>query len=58
MEKQAQDTVKPVCNNHLYSKIYYLWFIQQHVLMEAEGTILLVLTISAFWGSSKWPKAT
>ena len=21
------DTVKPVCNDHLYNKIYYLWFI-------------------------------
>ena len=22
------DTVKVVCNDHLYDKIYYLWFIQ------------------------------
>ena len=22
------DTVKPVCNDRLYNKIYYLWFIQ------------------------------
>ena len=22
------DTVKPVYNDHLYDKIYYLWFIQ------------------------------
>ena len=22
------DTVKPVCNDHLYNKVYYLWFIQ------------------------------
>ena len=21
------NTVKPVCNDHLYDKIYYLWFI-------------------------------
>ena len=21
-------TVKPVCNDHLYNEIYYLWFIQ------------------------------
>ena len=21
-------TVKPICNDHLYNKIYYLWFIQ------------------------------
>ena len=21
-------TVKPVCNDHLYDKIHYLWFIQ------------------------------
>ena len=21
-------TVEPVCNDHLYNKIYYLWFIQ------------------------------
>ena len=24
--------------------------------MKTEGTNLLLLTISAFWGSSKWPK--
>ena len=22
------NTVKPICNDHLYDKIYYLWFIQ------------------------------
>ena len=22
------NTVNPVCNDHLYNKIYYLWFIQ------------------------------
>ena len=22
------DAVKPVCNDHLYHKIYYMWFIQ------------------------------
>ena len=22
------NTVKPVCNDHLYNKIYYLWVIQ------------------------------
>ena len=22
------DTVKPVCDDHIYNKIYYLWFIQ------------------------------
>ena len=26
--KQHPVTVKPVCNDHLYDKIYYLWFIQ------------------------------
>ena len=31
-------TVKPVCNDHLYNKIYYLWFIQQCVFMKTEGT--------------------
>ena len=25
--EKPQDTVKPVCNDHLYIKIYYLWFI-------------------------------
>ena len=25
---RVYDTVKPVCNDHLYNKIYYLWFIQ------------------------------
>ena len=39
-------TVKPVCNDHLCNKIYYLWFIEQWVLMKTEGTNL---TISAFW---------
>ena len=45
-------TVKPVCNDHLSNKIYYLWFIQKCVLMKIEGTNLLLLTISAFWSSS------
>ena len=40
-------TVKPVCNDHLYNTIYYLWFIQQCVLMKTEGTNLLLLKISA-----------
>ena len=44
-------TVKPVCNDHHYNKIYY-------VLMKTEGTNLLLLTISAFWSSSRWPWAT
>ena len=22
------DTVKPVCNDHIFNKIYYLWFIR------------------------------
>ena len=52
------DTVKPVCNDHLYNKIHYLWFIQESVLMKTEGTNLLLLPISAFWSSSRWPLAT
>ena len=52
------DTVKPVCNDHLYNKMYYLWFIQSCVLVKTEGTNLLVLTISAFCSSSRWPLAT
>ena len=52
------NTVKSVCNDHLYNKSYYLWFIQKYVLMITEGTKLLVLTISAFWSSSRWPLAT
>ena len=28
IEHVQSDTVKPVCNDHLYNKIYYLWFIQ------------------------------
>ena len=40
------DTVKPVCNDHLYNKIYYLRFIQECVLMKTECTNLLMLTIS------------
>ena len=52
------NTVKPVCNDHLYNKIYFLWFIQQCVLMKTEGTNLLLITISAFWSSSRWPLAT
>ena len=51
-------TVKPVCNDHLYNEIYFLWFIQWCFLMVTEGTNLLVLTISAFWSSSRWPLAT
>ena len=38
----------PFSNDHLYGKIYYLWFIQLYVLMKAEGTNLLLLTIYAF----------
>ena len=26
--KDHSDTVKSVCNDHLYNDIYYLWFIQ------------------------------
>ena len=51
-------TVKPVCNDHLYNKIYQLWYIQYCVLMMTEGTNLLLLTISAFWSSSRWRLAT
>ena len=51
-------TVKPVCNDHLSDKIYYMRFIQLCVLMKTEGTNLLLLTISAFWSSSGWPLAT
>ena len=40
------------------NKIYYLWFIQWCVLMKTEGTNLPLLTISAFWSSSRWPRAT
>ena len=28
MEGDNTDTVKPVCNDHLSNKIFYLWFIQ------------------------------
>ena len=27
-DKLYKNTVKPVCNDHLYNKIYYLLFIQ------------------------------
>ena len=56
--KSEYCTVKPVGNDHLYNKINYLGFIQQCVLMKTEVTILLVLTMSAFWSSSRWPSAT
>ena len=52
------DTAKPVCNDHLYNKFNYLWFIQKCVLMKIEGNNLLVLAMSAFWSSSRWPLAT
>ena len=54
----SYSTVKPVCNDHLYNKIYFLWFIQLCVLMKTEGTDLLLITISAFCSSSRWPLAT
>ena len=41
-------TVKPVCNDHLYNKIDYMWFIQQCVLMKTEGINLPLLITSAF----------
>ena len=53
-----KDTVKPFCNDHLYNKLCYLWFIHYCVLMKTEGTNSLLVTISASWGSSKWPLAT
>ena len=28
LEIELSNTVKPVCNDHLYYKIYYLWSIQ------------------------------
>ena len=51
------NTVKCFCNDHLYDKTYYLWFIQYCVLMKTECTYLLLLTISAFWSSlgGPWP---
>ena len=51
-------TVKPVFNDHLYNKIYYLRFIQKCVLMKTEGINVILATISAFWNSSRWPLAT
>ena len=55
---QILHTVKPVCNDHPYKTIYYLWLIQQCVLMKTESTNLLLLTMSAFWSSSRWSLAT
>ena len=52
------NTVKYVCSDHLNNNINYLWFIQQCVLMETEGINLLLLTISAFCSSFRWPLAT
>ena len=58
LHKYECATVKPVCNDHLYNKIYYLWFIQSCVVMKIEGTNLLVLTISLPSGAhlgGPWP---
>ena len=55
LKRISRYTVKPVSNDHLYNKIHYLWFIQSCVLMKVEGTNLLLLTVSAFWSSSRWP---
>ena len=38
-----------VTTTSLYNNIYFLWFIQQCVLMKTEGTNLFLITISAFW---------
>ena len=51
----VRNTVKPVSNDRLYDKIDYLWFIQWCVLMKAEGTNLLLVTISAFQKAEKYP---
>ena len=56
--KWYHHTVKPACNDHLSDKINYLRFIHWCVLMKTEGTNRLLLTISAFWSSSRWPLAT
>ena len=45
MVQSVYITVKPVCNDHLYNKIYYQWTIQKCVLMKIEGTNLLLLTM-------------
>ena len=45
-------------NERLYDEIYFLWFIHKCVLIKTEGTKLLLLTIPAFWSSSRWPLAT
>ena len=50
-------TVKPVCNDHLCNKMYYLRFIQQWVLMKTAGTNLLLLTISALGHLDELQKA-
>ena len=41
-------TVKPVCNDHLCNKMYYMWFIQWYIFMKTEGIYLNFWTISAF----------
>ena len=28
LSKRVANTVKPVCNDHRYNEIHYLWFIQ------------------------------
>ena len=35
---KCSGTPNPVYNDHIYNEIYYLWFIQQCVLMKTEGT--------------------
>ena len=58
LQNEINTTVKPVCNDHLCDKIYYLWYFQYCVLIKTEGTNLLLLAISALWSSSRWPLAT
>ena len=56
-EESQIHTAKPVCNDHLYNKINYLWFITECVLMMTECTNLLFLTISALGHLDELQKA-
>ena len=43
---------------YVYMYVYAYMYAYMYTVMKTEGTNLLVLTMSAFWSSSRWPLAT
>ena len=51
-------TVKPVCNDHLSNKIYYLWFFSVMCFNKNWWYQFTRANNFCLWSSSRWPVAT